>query len=91
MKCYHCNGTGEIITSNSAERVFAALKGRNQTWLCIESGVDKGTISRFLRGGKTMTVENLNKICKVLDVSLDWVVNGDESITRIDWNSREEN
>ncbi len=78
MKCFHCDGTGEVITSNPAERVFAVLKGRSQTWLYKASDVDKATIYRFL-SGKEMSVKNLSKVCKALDVSLDWVVNGEEN------------
>lgn len=38
--------------------------------ICVESGVDSGAMSRFLTGKRGLTLESVDKICAVLNLSL---------------------
>lgn len=64
--------------SSRAERLNVAIKARGVTKmmsLAADLGVDESAISRWRRGG-TMTLQHAAMICKLLDVSMDWLVLG---------------
>lgn len=64
--------------SDRGERLSFALRLRQlpkMASLAVEMGVDESAISRWRKGG-AMSLQNAARLCEVLDISLDWLVNG---------------
>lgn len=57
------------------ERVLRVRKVRKIYPLALELGVNESCISRWRRGGAIST-ENAIKLCRALDISLDWLLSG---------------
>lgn len=65
---------GEVNVPEFAEQACQALKTQelSQKWLSETIGLDKGTVSRMLRGHRVGTVENWVKIANAL--GYEWVL-----------------
>lgn len=50
------------------------LNGLSQKELSQKSGVDKTIICRFLKSGHNISLDNTQKILKILDIDLDFIV-----------------
>lgn len=64
--------------SSRAERLNVAIKTRGVTKmmsLAADLGVDESAISRWRRGG-AMTLQHAAMVCRLLDVSMDWLILG---------------
>lgn len=60
------------------ERLDQALKAQRihkSYALAVELGVDESAISRWRRG-PSISLDNAVKLCRALDVSLDWLLTG---------------
>lgn len=59
-----------------AERFKKALKrkGITQKEFAEISKFTEGAISRWVNGNRAMTIKTLKKICKILEVSSDWLI-----------------
>ena len=67
-----------VQTHNMAERLKAALdfRGLSQKDLSEITGIAESTISRYVNNERTPKTDKALEICKALNVSLDWYVNG---------------
>ena len=45
-------------------------KGISRVELCSETGIDKGTLSRYINGQRMPTIKNVINICYVLDCDI---------------------
>jgi plasmid maintenance system antidote protein VapI len=64
--------------SNRGERMMEAMQARGQTKqhaLAHALGVNESTITRWKNDGP-MSVDSAVLLCRELDISLDWVLNG---------------
>lgn len=63
---------------NMADRLKAALKyrGLSQKQFAELSGLTESSVSRYLSGERVPRTDTAIKICDILNVSLDWYVNG---------------
>ncbi|BBB59923.1 hypothetical protein UNDKW_1650 [Undibacterium sp. KW1] len=67
---------------NIADRIDIAMKTagiKSQADLSRASGVSESTIGRVLKGGVNPSIENLAEIAKACNVSMDWIVNGNDT------------
>ena len=65
-------------TSNISNRIHYALhyaQVRKLSALALEIGVDESAISRWKKTGN-ISINNASSLCKILDISLDWVILG---------------
>ncbi len=60
------------------DRIKAARKyrGRNQKWLAFEMGITQASVSDWEVGKSSPTVENLEKISVLFEVSFEWLATG---------------
>ena len=63
-----------------AERLRRAMfvKGMKQVELCEKTGIDKGSISHYLKGTYKPNGEKLTLLAKALGVTPDWLLGRDE-------------
>lgn len=54
---------------------FATRGVRKLQALAVELGVDESAISRWKRG-RSISLENAARLCRALDISMDWLVMG---------------
>lgn len=57
------------------EQALSARRVRKSYPLALELGVNESCISRWRRGGAIST-ENAIRLCRILDVSMDWLLCG---------------
>lgn len=67
-----------VETHDMAERLKAALhfRGLSQKDLAEMTGLTESAISRYINNERTPRTDKAIDICKALNVSLDWYVNG---------------
>lgn len=67
-----------ILDAAKMERLQRIIKDsrRSQNWVAKQSGLQSGNLSKMARGKQTITKQTIDKICKVLNVSLEWFENG---------------
>ena len=53
-------------------------RGMMQKELAAETGINEMTISRYIHGGRIISVPILIEICKVLNISADYLLGLDE-------------
>jgi len=75
------------MTSSSGRRLkhIRELKQFSQAELADKTGISKGTISMAERNITAITIDNLAKVCKALQVSADYVVFGEVSEKDEEW------
>ena len=75
------------MTSSSGVRLKHAreLKQMSQAELADKTGISKGTISMTERNVTAISIDNLAKVCKALQVSADYVVFGEVSERDDEW------
>lgn len=63
-------------------RINKALSKRHisDTGLSEMTGINRSSVFQYTSGGRLPTLENSIKICKALNVSLDWLVFGNRDI-----------
>ena len=67
-------------TLGSRMRYARELKKLSQAELAVKSGISKGAISMSERDLTNLTVDNLGRICRILQVSADYLVFGRSTI-----------
>lgn len=74
-------------------KILRDEKGMTQKELSVHLNVDRATISGYETKGKHPDLEKLVKIAKIFDVSLDYLINGNESNNTLDFtvNTEKEN
>ena len=67
-----------ILDAAKMERLQRIIKDsrHSQNWVAKQSGLQSGNLSKMARGKQTITKQTIDKICKVLNVSLEWFENG---------------
>ena len=67
-----------VLDAAKMERLQRIIKDsrRSQNWVAKKSGLQSGNLSKMARGKQTITKQTIDKICKVLNVSLEWFENG---------------
>lgn len=66
------------MTKNRGERLMAAMKARRIPKLSVLAAalnVSESAVSRWRRNGP-MTVDNVEAVCRFLDISADWLLLG---------------
>jgi len=60
------------MKQNVIDQLRGAIRESGQTQLAIAdaTGIDQGTISRFMRGKRGLSLENFALLCKYLKLSL---------------------
>lgn len=72
------DGSGGDMTQARGKRLRTAMyrKGiRKHAAIAAAVGVNESTISRWIHGGP-MTVDNVIAVCRILDISADWLLLG---------------
>lgn len=67
-----------VLDAAKMERLQRVIKDsrHSQNWVAKQSGLQSGNLSKMARGKQTITKQTIDKICKVLNVSLEWFENG---------------
>lgn len=67
-----------ILDAAKMERLQRIIKEsrQSQNWVAKQSGLQSGNLSKMARGKQTITKQTIDKICKVLNVSLEWFEHG---------------
>jgi transcriptional regulator with XRE-family HTH domain len=74
------------MTENRGERLMAAMKARRIPKLSVLAAalnVSESAVSRWRRNGP-MTVDNVEAVCRFLDISADWLLLGRGSMDLAD-------
>src|SRR5688572_15162833 len=61
-----------MATTEITERLRTAIRASNESLhqLSLKSGVDRGTLSRFMRDERTLTLPAVEKLCRTLGLKL---------------------
>ena len=67
-----------VLDAAKMERLQRVIKDsrHSQNWVAKQSGLQSGNLSKMARGKQTITKQTIDKICKVLNVSLEWFEHG---------------
>ena len=67
-----------VLDAAKMERLQRVIKDSrcSQRKIAIKSGLNSSNLSKMARGKQTITKQTIDKICKVLNVSLEWFENG---------------
>ena len=83
--CGDCGHNPAVAKARKVKReigarlsALAAQRGLSQEALASVLGADSSTVSRWICGRQTPSVEAVVKICVSLDVSPDWLLGFDE-------------
>ena len=70
--CMCDNMAKKKINQSLAEVLIAKIEscGKSRYLISKESGVDSGTLSRFVNGERSITLDVADKICKVIGLQL---------------------
>lgn len=81
MKCYYCDGTGNLSNPTIGDRLKLAIdmSGKSQIELARLSGLSRATVSNILSGSRRPNIDTATRICKVLNITIDWLATGKEN------------
>lgn len=67
-----------VLDAAKMERLQRVIKESrcSQRKIAIKSGLNSSNLSKMAKGKQTITKQTIDKICKALNVSLDWFENG---------------
>ena len=67
-----------VLDAAKMERLQRVIKDSrcSQRKIAIKSGLNSSNLSKMAKGKQTITKQTIDKICKALNVSLDWFENG---------------
>ena len=67
-----------ILDSAKMERLQRVIKDSrcSQRRIAIKSGLNSSNLSKMAKGKQTITKQTIDKICKALNVSLEWFEHG---------------
>ena len=67
-----------VLDAAIMERLQRVIKDSrcSQRKIAIKSGLNSSNLSKMAKGKQTITKQTIDKICKALNVSLDWFENG---------------
>ena len=67
-----------VLDAANMERLQRVIKDSrcSQRKIAIKSGLNSSNLSKMAKGKQTITKQTIDKICKALNVSLDWFENG---------------
>lgn len=85
LPCPHCRGTGKVQAETMGERIAAARNSKNLTHRQVaeltEGLVSAGNLQSIEVGrNKEPGFSKMVAIAKVLGVSIDWLVHGDDPL-----------
>ena len=67
-----------VLDAAKMERLQRVIKDSrcSQRRIAIKSGLNSSNLSKMAKGKQTITKQTIDKICKVLNVSLEWFEHG---------------
>ena len=67
-----------VLDAAKMERLQRVIKDSrcSQRKIAIKSGLNSSNLSKMAKGKQTITKQTIDKICKVLNVSLEWFEHG---------------